>query len=241
MRTLIVSDIHSNATALEAVFAAAEEDGPLDQVWCLGDIVGYGPQPMECLERLWAANAMSICGNHDAGAVGRIELDEFNHYAAEACRWTGRQLTDRAIEYLTNLPESLIEDPFMLVHGSPRDPMWEYVFGYPQAIEVWERAVTHGVLVGHSHFQFCCEAGRGLETPGPEGMYIPITHARLVINPGSVGQPRDRDLRAAYAIYDDDAQSITLRRVWYDISATQRAMAEAGLPEPLITRLSTAT
>jgi diadenosine tetraphosphatase ApaH/serine/threonine PP2A family protein phosphatase len=125
-----------------------------------------------------------------------------------------------------------------LVHGSPRNPLWEYVFGYPQAIEVWDHSNAHAILLGHTHYQFCCEAGRGLEQPGPQGMYVPMTHARLVINPGSVGQPRDRDPRAAYAVYDDEAQAVTLKRVWYDVSVTQRAMAYAGLPEPLITRLS---
>ncbi|MEX2598174.1 MAG: metallophosphoesterase family protein [Dehalococcoidia bacterium] len=242
MRTLIVSDIHSNSVALDAVFAAAEEDGPIDQVWCLGDIVGYGPAPMACLERLWEANAMSICGNHDAGAVERVSLDRFNPYAAAACRWTSEQLSDKAREYLTALPETINEDPFQLVHGAPRDPLWEYVFGYPQAIEVWEYTQAHVVLLGHSHLQFACEAGRGLEQPGQQGLYVPITNAaRLVINPGSVGQPRDRDPRAGYAVYDGEAESVTLRRVWYDINITQRAMAEAGLPEPLITRLSNGT
>ncbi len=241
VRVLIVSDIHGNAAALEAVFTAAEEDGPLDEVWCLGDIVGYGPDPMACLERLWEANAVSICGNHDAGVVGRIGLEDFSYYAAIACRWTRTQITDRAREYLTTLPLTLVEGPFTLVHGSPRDPLWEYVFGYPQAIEAWDRTGTHGVLLGHTHFQFACEAGRGLEQPGPEGLHIPITHARLVINPGSVGQPRDHDPRAAYAVYDDEAQAVTLKRAWYDISVTQRAMAEAGLPEALISRLSAGT
>ena len=242
MRTLVVSDIHGNAAALEAVFAAAEDAGPLDQVWCLGDIVGYGPHPMECLERLWEAGALSICGNHDAGAVGRIGLEDFNSYAAEACRWTAERLSDKAKEYLAGLPTTLVEGPFTLVHGSPRDPLWEYVFGYPQAIEVWERTDTHGILLGHTHYQFACEAGRGLQQPGPDSLYVPITQAaRLVVNPGSVGQPRDGDRRAAYAVYDDEAESITLRRAWYDVTVTQRAMAEVGLPEPLITRLSTGT
>ena len=239
MRTLIVSDIHANAAALDAVFSAAEEDGVIDQVWCLGDTVGYGPYPMACLERLWAADAVCISGNHDAGAVGRIGLEEFSHYAAIACRWTMTQLTDQARDFLSGLPTLLVKDPFTLVHGSPRNPMWEYVTGYPQATEVWERTDTPGVFLGHTHFQFACEAGRGLEQPGPNGLFVPMTSSRVVINPGSVGQPRDRDPRAAYAVYDDEADSVMLRRTWYDISATQRAMAEAGLPDALITRLST--
>ena len=238
MRTLIVSDIHSNLIALDAVIAAAEEDGPIDQAWCLGDIVGYGPWPLETVRRVRSLDAMSITGNHDAGAVGRVTLDDFNYYAAQACRWSGAQLDDEAREYLAGLPETIHEDGFTLVHGSPKDPLWDYLFGYPQAIEAWDRAITDDVLVGHTHYQFAAEAGRGLEQPGPQGLTVPRGFARLVVNPGSVGQPRDRDPRAAYAIYDDAARTLTLKRAWYDVAATQRAMADANLPEPLITRLS---
>ena len=112
MRALIVSDIHSNLTALEAVLTAAEDEGPIDQLWCLGDIVGYGPWPVECIERLRGLHALSICGNHDAGATGRMSLDGFNHYAAQACRWTDNQLTSDSREYLISLPETLEEEGF---------------------------------------------------------------------------------------------------------------------------------
>ena len=130
------------------------------------------------------------------------------------------------------------KDSFTLAHGTPNDPIWDYLISYSQAVEAWERVNTSDVLVGHSHIQFSVEAGRGVEHPGPGGLTVPLGHARLVVNPGSVGQPRDRDPRAAYAVYDDDARIVSLRRVWYDITETQRAMAEAQLPEPLITRLS---
>ena len=238
VRTLIVSDIHSNLVALDAVVSAAEEEHPIDRVWCLGDIVGYGPWPRETVERVRSLDAMSICGNHDAAAVGRVPLDGFNPYAAEACRWNGARLGADARGYLAGLPETLREDGFTLVHGSPKDPLWDYLFGYAQAVEAWERAVTEDVLVGHTHFQFAAEAGRGIDRPGPDGLTAPRSHARLVVNPGSVGQPRDGDPRAAYAVYDDDARVLALKRVRYDVAAVQRAMAEAGLPEPLISRLS---
>jgi predicted phosphodiesterase len=238
MRTLIVSDVHANIEALNAVFAAAEEEEPVDNVLCLGDIVDYGPSPMECLEKLWERNAVSIMGNHDAAAVGIIGLDDFNPFAAEACRWTTKQLTPEAIAYLSGLPETLVEDSFLMVHGSPKAPLWEYLMSYGQAVEAWDHTDSSDVLVGHSHFQFAAEAGRGIESPGPNGLTIPLGLARLVINPGSVGQPRDQDPRAAYAIYDDEARFVTLKRAWYDVSITQRLMAEVGLPEPLITRLS---
>ena len=238
MRTLIVSDIHSNIVALDAVFAAAEEEEPVDNVLCLGDTVGYGPAPMACLERLWERGAVSICGNHDAGAAGTIGLENFNSIAAEACRWTGEQLTDEAKQYLAGLPLTLVEESFLMVHGTPAEPLWDYLIAYSQAIEAWDRVETSDVLVGHSHYQFACEAGRGVEQPGVDGLIVPLGHARVVINPGSVGQPRDGDSRAAYALFDDESRGVSMRRAWYDISATQRAMAEIGLPEPLITRLS---
>jgi diadenosine tetraphosphatase ApaH/serine/threonine PP2A family protein phosphatase len=193
---------------------------------------------MACLERLWERGTVSICGNHDAGSISTIDLDRFNPIAAEACRWNGEQLTDAAREWLAALPQTLVEESFLMVHGSPKDPLWDYLLSYPQAIEAWERTEVSDVLVGHSHYQFVCEAGRGVERPGVDGLTVPLGHARLVVNPGSVGQPRDGDPRAAYAIFDDQARIISLRRAWYDISATQRAMAEAGLPEALIRRLS---
>jgi predicted phosphodiesterase len=239
MRTLIVSDIHSNIVALDAVLEAAEEDEPIDGVISLGDIVGYGPAPMECLDRLRERGFVSIKGNHDAAVAGEVSLDTFNPVAAEASRWTTAQLNADSLAFLAALPERLIEDSFTMVHGTPNDPIWDYLVSYSQAVEAWERVETSDVLVGHSHIQFAIEAGRGIEQSGPEGVLtVPLGHARLVVNPGSVGQPRDRDPRAAYAIYDDESRLISLRRAWYDVSATQRAMAEAGLPEPLITRLS---
>jgi diadenosine tetraphosphatase ApaH/serine/threonine PP2A family protein phosphatase len=238
MRTLVVSDIHSNIEALNAVFADAEEHEPVERVLSLGDIVGYGPAPMACLEVLWERHAVSIQGNHDAAVAGTLGVDDFNAYAAEAARWTTGQLSSDAIQYLADLPQKLVDDSFLLVHGSPRAPLWDYLMTYGQAVDAWEHADSSDVLVGHSHFQFAVEAGRGIEHAGPNGLTVPLGHARLVVNPGSVGQPRDSDSRAAYAIYDDDARMITLHRVWYDISATQRSMADVGLPDALISRLS---
>ena len=238
MRTLVVSDIHSNIEALNAVFAHAEEEESFERVICLGDTVGYGPAPMACLEVLWERDAVAIQGNHDAAVAGKISTDDFNIYAAEAARWTTEQLSTEAIQYLAELPEKLVDGSFLLVHGSPKGPLWDYLMSYGQAIEAWEQTDMSDVLVGHSHFQFAAEAGRGIENPRQYGLTVPMGHARLVVNPGSVGQPRDSDSRAAYAIYDDEARMISLHRVWYDISATQRSMAEIGLPDALISRLS---
>lgn len=238
MRTLIVSDVHSNLTALDAVVAAAEADAPLDGVWCLGDIVGYGPWPLETVRRLRSLDAVCIQGNHDAGAVGRISLETFNHAAREACRWNGAQLDEDARSYLEGLPDSVAVAGFTLVHGTPRDPVWEYLTSYADAIDALERVSTRDVLVGHTHLQFAFEDRRGAAAPGPGGLTVTRDGGRLVVNPGSVGQPRDRDPRAAFAVYDGKAETLSLRRAAYDIAATQRAMETAGLPEPLISRLS---
>ena len=238
MRTLIISDVHSNLTALDAVLAAAEADGPLDGVWCLGDIVGYGPWPLETVRRIRLLDAVCIQGNHDAGAIGRISLDTFNHAARDACRWNGAQLDEETRSFLEGLPDTVTVEGFTLVHGTPRDPLWEYLTGYGDAVEALERVDTRDVLVGHTHYQFAFEAGRGARLPGPDGLTVTRGGGRLVVNPGSAGQPRDRDPRAAFAVYDSEADTLSLRRAAYDIAATQRAMEQAGLPEPLISRLS---
>ena len=238
MRTLIVSDVHSNLTALDAVLTAAGADGPLDAVWCLGDIVGYGPWPLETVRRIRSLGAVCIQGNHDAGAIGRISLDTFNHAAREACRWNGEQLDEEARSFLEGLPDTVAAAGFTLVHGTPRDPLWEYLTGYDDAVEALERVSTRDVLVGHTHYQFAFEDGRGGTMPGPGGLTVTRDGGRLVVNPGSVGQPRDHDPRAAFAVYDSEADTLSLRRAAYDVAATQRAMEQAGLPEPLIARLS---
>ena len=238
MRTLIVSDIHSNVVALDAVLADAREDGPIERVWCLGDVVGYGPEPMACIERLWELDAVVISGNHDAVAVGRIDLKEFNGPAAEAARWNGAQLSAEARRYLGALPETVVEAPFTLVHGTPRDPLWEYLTSGDQAEQAWGAIPTPHVIVGHSHFQFTCSRSRGVEQAGPGGRVVRLDGDRLAANPGSVGQPRDGDPRAAYAVFDDRVATLALRRTPYDIAATQAAMIDAGLPLPLIERLA---
>ena len=238
MRTLIVSDIHSNVVAFDAVLAAAREDGPIDRVWCLGDVVGYGPEPMGCIERLWALDAVVICGNHDAVAVGRIDISAFNGPAADAVRWNGARLSAEARDYLRALPETVDEAPFTLVHGTPRNPMWEYLTRGAQAEQAWGAISTPAVLVGHTHYQFTCTRPGGVEQAGPGGRVVALDGGRLVANPGSVGQPRDGDPRAAYAVFDDGAATLALRRTPYDVAATQRAMIAAGLPRPLIERLA---
>lgn len=236
MVVLVVSDIHANLVALEAVLRDA---GEVDAIWCLGDSVGYGPQPNEVLERL--AHASCVLGNHDAAAAGLISVDDFNPYAAEAARWTAARLVYGLASQIKDLPETRVEEEdFTLVHGSLRHPIWEYLVTAESALAHLELQTTPFGLAGHTHLPL-----RVQETAvGPrfalleDGQVVELASTRLILNPGSVGQPRDGDPRASYALLDTKAATFTLKRVQYDIAATQALMAGAGLPERLIQRLA---
>jgi len=241
MRYLIISDIHSNLTALEAVLNDAPSNLP---VWCLGDIVGYGPNPNECIDILREVNAQSIVGNHDWAIMGRTNIEDFNPEAKAAVQWTRDQLTPANLTYLESLPVSLENGSFTLVHGSPRKPIWEYLLHPSAACINFSYFTTPYCLVGHTHvpviFRFIdqggtrtCQVDRLWETES-----YPLGPERLIINPGSVGQPRDGDSRASYAVLDTDAHTLHYHRVQYDIEKTQQLMEKAGLPLRLIARLS---
>ena len=240
MTVLIVSDIHANLVAFEAVLAAA---GEIDQIWNLGDIVGYGPKPRECVDRIMGLNpAASLIGNHDWAAIGRLQLDEFNPVARYATYWTTAQLGATHMKYLEGLPNRLIADDWMLVHASPRHPIWEYVYTPKVASENFELFDAPVCFLGHSHVQlFISEsmAARGDAPIQPsDGDTLLIDSDRFIVNPGSVGQPRDNNPHAAYATYDPENRQVTFRRIPYDIEKTQLQMEEARLPRPLITRLA---
>ena len=242
MRYLILSDIHSNLVALEAVLADAPSGLP---VWCLGDLVGYGPNPNECINLLRELDPQSIVGNHDWAVMDKADIDDFNPEAKEAVLWTRAQLTPDNMDYLQNLPISLVQDQeYTLVHGSPRKPIWEYILHPSTASLNFAYFHTSYCLVGHTHvpviFRFLeqeskptCEAERLWET----GTHS-LGEGRLIINPGSIGQPRDGDSRASYAILDTKAGTLNLRRVPYNIAKTQQRMEKAKLPARLIVRLS---
>ncbi len=239
MRALIVSDIHSNLEALESVIDDANGSGGFDEVWALGDVVGYGPDPAGCIELLRRHDAKCVAGNHDLAASGKMGVEQFNRYAAEAARWTAGQLGRTEVEYLRGLPLRLEMRGFTAVHGSPRDPVWEYVVNSAAALAAFEDIETRLCLVGHSHVPFVCRLENGapafrLATGRPED----LKEGRAIVNPGSVGQPRDGDPRTSYAVYDSDSEAITHYRVEYDIPATQRKMHERGLPEYLAERLT---
>ncbi len=239
MRVLVISDVHANYHALEAVLADA---GQFDVVWSLGDLVGYGPQPNECIERLRGLEHVAIAGNHDWGALGRLDLAEFNVDARQANLWTRDQLSPRSWSFLDTLPETLVEGDFTLAHGSPRHPIWEYLVYASVAALSFAHFTTRTCLVGHSHLPAIFvgpeEEGDACHVALPaEGGPVELGEERYIINPGSVGQPRDGDPRAASLLVDTDRMTIEHRRVPYDVAAVQALMREADLPPRSIARL----
>lgn len=240
MRVLLVSDIHSNLEAFGAVLEDAARLGGFDEVWCLGDIVGYGPDPNECIELLRKYTYVSVVGNHDLAAVGRLSTRDFNQNAALAAQWTAAHLSPQHAEFLESLPEVAKKDDFTLVHGSLRRPVWEYVVSADAARATFRLMETPFCLVGHSHMPFICREGDSEYSFDPfpvvEGYYL--DKDRLIINPGGVGQPRDGDPRTSYAVYDSDERTVQGIRVSYPIEVTQEKMRRAGLPQRLIDRLS---
>jgi predicted phosphodiesterase len=252
MRILIVSDIHANLVALEAVLRDAARGGAIDGVWSLGDCVGYGPQPGECIARLRAAGAVMVAGNHEQAATGAIGTEDFNPDAAAAAEWTKARLTADEKAFLDGLAEVETAssandgaDSFTLVHGTLRWPIWEYMMTPEVALGHLALQETPFGLVGHTHVPMLVVEDRtafeGCQLFRlADGEKVDLDpNIRMVINPGSVGQPRDGDPRASYALYDSDANTVTLHRVEYDIAATQKLMAEEGLPQWLIQRLAT--
>jgi predicted phosphodiesterase len=239
-KVLIISDVHANIIALEAVLADA---GKVDEVWCLGDIAGYGPNPNECIERIRnLPNLTCMMGNHDFAAIGDIALETFNPDAKRALLWQRERLTEANKEFLHGMSQQpILCGNVTLVHGSPRDPIWEYIMNTLVARMNLDYYQTLWCFMGHSHFQavFQYHAETDdvtIEVPKPAEVY-PMKE-RAMLNPGSVGQPRDRDPRSAYAIFDPEARTWEPRRVDYDILTVQNRIREAGLPPRHADRLS---
>jgi len=239
MRYAIIADIHSNLAAFTTVLDDIEKKGGVDEIWCLGDIVGYGPDPHRCIELLRRYKHVCVAGNHDWAATGKIDTSYFNPLAAVACQWTAQQLSPRDIKYLNSLPTTIEKGEFLLVHGSPMEPIWEYVISTGIAERNFAFFQSPYCLVGHSHMPavFKYEGGSCLSLHLSPGVGMALGKSRLIFNPGGVGQPRDGDPRASYAIYDSEGRVIRLYRIPYDIGATQDRMMQAGLPIHLITRL----
>jgi len=240
MRYAIIADIHANLAAFTAVLEDMKHRGEVAEVWCLGDIVGYGPDPHRCIELLRQYCRVCVAGNHDWAAVGKLSLSEFNPDAAVACRWTAEQLTAEDVDYLENLPLVIEKDDFTLVHGSPREPIWEYLLSISSARENFAHFRSPFCLVGHSHvpsiFQQT-ESGGCSFSPFQPNIGLALGSMRLIINPGGVGQPRDGDPRASYAVFDSEASMVRLYRIPYDVGITQARMMEQNLPVRLVNRL----
>jgi diadenosine tetraphosphatase ApaH/serine/threonine PP2A family protein phosphatase len=239
MRVAVVSDIHANLHALEAVLAAIDADQP-DEIWCLGDVVGYGPRPNECCELVQARAAICLAGNHDLAVRGDLDLLDFSGDAGIAAAWTRRILEEGSREFLSGLEPAARRDGVALYHGSARDPVWEYVLSDEAAEATLDSAGVPLVLVGHSHAPLVAAERNGALTGGlaEAGTELDLDGGRFLLNPGSVGQPRDGDPRAAYLLLDLAARQARFRRVEYDVNRTQAEIVELGLPEMLATRLA---
>jgi diadenosine tetraphosphatase ApaH/serine/threonine PP2A family protein phosphatase len=241
VRVAILTDIHSNLPALEAVLAAIEQAG-IEKRWCLGDLVGYGAQPDECAKLVSERCELSLVGNHDLAVTGEISTDVFSASAAAAVEWTRANAEASTIEYLKSLRPEDTDREVGLYHASPRDPVWEYVLAVDQARECIEEQAARVSLIGHSHVALWFSDG-----PGPDhgdgggqaegGKAIDVSEDRWLLNPGSVGQPRDGDPRAAWLELDTDEWRVTYHRVQYDIDRAAGPIREQGLPEHLADRL----
>ncbi len=240
MRYGIIADIHGNLEAFSAVLEDIERGGGVDELWCLGDTVGYGPDPHGCIELLRRQRHTCVAGNHDLGAIGGTSAAFFNPDAAAACRWTGEQLSQEDADYLASLPTITEKEGFTLVHGSPREPVWEYVISISIAGESFGFFSSPYCLVGHSHIPliFRSEERACTFSRFSPNVKLLLGKIRLIINPGGVGQPRDGDPRASYAVYDQDTGTVRLYRVEYDIKATQDKMMRHEMPIPLVVRLA---
>jgi diadenosine tetraphosphatase ApaH/serine/threonine PP2A family protein phosphatase len=239
MRVLILSDIHANLTALDAVLMAA---GSFDAVWCLGDLVGYGPDPNECINRIQdLPDLQCIAGNHDRATASGMDLDAFNPEAKDALEWTRARLTVESKKFLNDLPETLIQDPYTLAHGSPRRPLWEYLLDSVRAQGSFSSFATRYCLVGHSHvaMAFVLDDRNRCVTHLPsQSKTISLGFHRMILNPGSVGQPRDQDPRAAYSLLNTESLEWEWHRIEYDVKEVQTRMRTADLPPRLILRLA---
>jgi diadenosine tetraphosphatase ApaH/serine/threonine PP2A family protein phosphatase len=247
MRYAILSDIHSNLEALTAVLDALAPER-IDRTLCLGDIIGYGADPSTCLERLQARDAVTVGGNHDLACIGKLDVNWFNDSARAAVVWTRTQLSIADLDTLRRLPLTATVEPFTLVHGTLRHPQrFDYLVDAAQAVDTLTTCRTLICLVGHTHLPCFIEFDRvprrlARMLTSPQEMADlayddePDTR-RYLINPGSVGQPRDGDPRASFAIADTDRRRVSFRRVPYDVAAAQRKIRQAGLPEFLAARL----
>jgi diadenosine tetraphosphatase ApaH/serine/threonine PP2A family protein phosphatase len=242
LRAAVISDIHSNLPALESVLAAVEEAG-VDEVWCLGDLVGYGAQPDACTTLVRERCQLSLVGNHDLAVLGELDIATFSEGAAAAVEWTRAVARPETLEFLRTLAPQGSYQGFGLFHASPRDPVWEYVLSLDQAEAGLDAQEERIGLIGHSHIALFFTrpaANRPSYAHGAQaspGSLVHLDSGAWLLNPGSVGQPRDGDPRAAWLELDTEEWTGRFHRVEYDIDSAARAILDAGLPSPLADRL----
>jgi len=238
MRVAVISDVHANRHALDAVLSAIDEEN-VDAVWCLGDLVGYGPQPNECCDFVRERADVCLIGNHDLVALGELTVTDFNDEAAAAAVWTSERLAERSESFLRGLRPQAEVDGAELFHASARDPVWEYVLTEEAARATFELTSAPLVLVGHSHVALALTSDGGDVEGGLARADAEVElGGRWLLNPGSVGQPRDGDPRAAWLLLDLDERRASFRRDEYPVEETQSEIREEGLPDALATRLA---
>lgn len=240
MRILVISDIHANLVAFETVLDDAK--GEWDYVWCLGDVVGYGPRPNECCDLLKTMPHLCLAGNHDWAALNRLDIRTFNADARRAVTWTQEELTDENLQYLADLPTTFVLGQYTLVHGSPREPIWEYILDPLTAAVNFPQFETPICFVGHTHtpiiYQKINEQGETTALSPAYRELKDLNGQSLIINPGSIGQPRDNNPDAAYGILHVEDKIFEHRRVAYPVEQTQQQMEAINMPDRLITRLA---
>ena len=241
MRIAVISDVHGNLYALEAVLGEIDRTPP-DEIWCLGDTVGYGPRPNECCALVRERCSLALVGNHDLVALGSsdVGVEDFNPEAGAASVWTAKELSPESREFLSPLEPKAVRDGFELFHGSPRDPVWDYVLDEHAAADSFERTEAAVLLVGHSHVAMAIASNEdGLDGRAvPDGHELDLNPGRRLLNPGSVGQPRDSDPRASWLDLDLDAGQARFHRIAYPVARTQAEIRERGLPDSLAERLA---
>jgi predicted phosphodiesterase len=239
MQVAVISDIHANFPALTAVLGGIDETG-VDEIWCLGDLVGYGPDPDACVAAVNARAAVCLAGNHDMVVTDAIDIAVFASDAGTAARWTAATITAETMAILRELSPSGERAGVELYHASIRDPVWEYVIDNHTAAVCLELQSSQLALIGHSHVPLLYGYAGGEFVAGlaPADTEMTFAGGPFLLNPGSVGQPRDGDPRAAYLLLDFERETATWKRVTYDIAATQKSIAAVGLPRRLGTRLN---
>jgi diadenosine tetraphosphatase ApaH/serine/threonine PP2A family protein phosphatase len=240
----VITDIHSNLQALEAVLQSTDRAG-VEQIWCLGDIVGYGAAPDSCADLVRERCDLCLAGNHDLAVLGGLDISKFSETAAEAIEWTRANVADRTLEFLRELEPAALREGVALFHASPRDPVWEYVLSVEQADDCMDVQPERIALIGHSHVSLFFtrpdreERGDTRGAQMSDGALLDLGHGTWLVNPGSAGQPRDGDPRAAWLEFDTAALTARFHRVGYDIGRAAASIAAAGLPERLAERLHT--